>query len=516
MAETKTSVYCMNNSFDFNDLFVLDLANNHQGSVDHALKIIQGVGEVVKSNAARAAFKFQFRQLDSFVHPLHQKGSDNKHIPRFLSTRLSKADFKRLTDAVRESGMLTIATPFDEESVDLIDELGIEIIKVASCSALDWPLLEKIATFTKPVIVSTGGLTLEDIDDLVSFLDHRRVHFALMHCVSIYPTPDQQLELNQIEVIRQRHPTKVVGFSTHEVPEETTAVMIAIAKGAKMLERHVGIAGGEIKLNAYSSTPEQVETWVKAAKRAKVMLGHAVRSPAPQEEVASLNSLKRGVFIRDPIKQGGVLKREDVFFAMPYTEGQLSSGQWKDGIVVQKDLQKDEPVLAADIVLPARSEKWILFHTIHEIKALLNEARIALNTDFKLEFSHHFGLNSFATTGATIIECINRDYCKKLIVQLPGQHHPSHYHKKKEESFQVLWGVLEIEIEGRRRTLHPGDIQLVPQGCWHEFWTETGVIFEEVSTTHYNNDSFYEDKKINTISREARKTIVNNWGRYQI
>jgi sialic acid synthase SpsE/mannose-6-phosphate isomerase-like protein (cupin superfamily) len=506
----------MNDSFDFNDLFVLDLANNHQGDVEHALRIIREIGEVVRTNGARAAFKFQFRQLDTFVHPVHQTGSNNKHIPRFLATRLSRDHFARLTEAVRTAGMLTISTPFDEESVEIIDDLGIEVIKVASCSALDWPLLEKITTYTKPVIVSTGGLTLSDIDDLVSFLDHRRVHFALMHCVSIYPTPDHQLELNQVEVIRRRHPTKVVGFSTHEAPDETSAVMLAIAKGAKMLERHVGIATDTVKLNAYSSTPAQVDAWIKAAQRSKVMLGHLDRVPAPAEELASLDSLKRGVFIRDPIKAGGTLRREDVFFAMPYTEGQLSSGQWKDGIVVLDDLAKDAPVMLQGITRPASTERAVLFRTIHEIKAMLNEARIALNTDFRLEFSHHFGLTEFEKTGATIIECINRDYCKKLIVQLPGQNHPSHYHKKKEESFQVLWGVLDIEIEGRRRTLYPGDIQLVPQGCWHEFSTRTGVIFEEVSTTHFNNDSFYEDKRINNISRDARKTIVSNWGRYQI
>ncbi|HYC72432.1 MAG TPA: N-acetylneuraminate synthase family protein [Opitutaceae bacterium] len=506
----------MNSSFSFQDLFVLDLANNHQGSVDHALRIIEEVGAVVRANSARAAFKFQFRQLDTFVHPAHQRQSANKHIPRFLSTRLGRTDFARLTQAVRDAGMITMATPFDEESVQLIDELGIEVVKVASCSALDWPLLEAISRHTRPVIVSTGGLTLHDIADIVSFLDHRRVHFALMHCVSIYPTPDHQLELAQIETIRSRHREKVVGFSTHEVPDELGAVMVAIAQGAAILERHVGIAAGEIKLNAYSSTPAQVDAWIKAAKRARVMLGHAKRQPAPAEEIASLESLKRGVFIHDPIKAGGTLRREDVYFAMPFEPGQLASGQWKDGIVVQRDLAKDEPVRLADVTLPPRSEKAVLFQTIHEIKAMLNEARIALNTDFRLEFSHHFGLPEFRKTGATLIECINRGYCKKLIIQLPGQHHPSHFHKKKEESFQVLHGTLEIMLEGRRRTLLPGDIQLVPQGCWHEFWTGTGVIFEEVSSTHINNDSFYEDKRINDIPRESRKTIVNNWGRYQI
>jgi N-acetylneuraminate synthase len=158
----------------------------------------------------------------------------------------------------------------------------------------------------------------------------------------------------------------------------------------------------------------------------------------------------------------------------------------------------------------------VLFTAIHTIKGMLNEARIALNTEFKAEFSHHYGIAQFPQVGATIIECINRDYCKKLIIQMPGQRHPSHFHKKKEETFQVLYGTQEVEVDGRRRTLYPGDIQLVQQGVWHEFWTETGSIIEEISTTHYDDDSFYADKVINRTERAKRKTVVNNWGRYQI
>jgi sialic acid synthase SpsE/D-lyxose ketol-isomerase len=506
----------MNTSFDFKDLFVLDLANNHQGDVDHALRIIAETGQVVRANQARAAFKFQFRNLETFVHPAHKEKSANKHIPRFLATRLGKKQFAKLTEAVREAGMVTMATPFDEDSVDLCLDLDLEVIKVASCSALDWPLLERIAASNKPVIFSTGGLTLEDVDDVVSFFDHRRVHFAMMHCVAIYPTPDHQLELNQIEILRRRHPTKVIGFSTHEVPDELAPVQVAIAKGARMLERHVGIATDKIKLNLYSSTPEQLDRWIKAAAKAHKMCGAEERHPAPAEEMESLNSLRRGIYARVPLKAGVVLERGDVYFAMPIEPGQLSSGQWKEGILLTEDLDKDLPIGPGMARLPEVPEKTVFFDAIHAIKAMLNESRIALNTDFRLEFSHHHGIKEFPKTGCTIIECINRDYCKKLIVQLPGQYHPSHYHKKKEESFQILSGVLELELEGRRRTLYPGDIQLVPQGCWHEFWTETGVIFEEVSTTHFNNDSFYEDKRINTIDRSQRKTIVNNWGRYQI
>lgn len=502
--------------FDFAGLFVCDLANNHQGSVDHALEIIGQVGRVAAANQARTAFKFQFRELDTFVHPQHRQGSDNKHIPRFLGTRLSDADFARLTQAVRAAGMVTMATPFDEASVDQLDQLGIEVVKVASCSATDWPLLEKIATFSRPVIASTGGLTLDQIDDLVSFFDHRRVHFALMHCVSIYPTPLAQLELNQVALLQRRHPGRAIGFSTHEAPENLMPVAIAVAKGAQMLERHVGLPTAAQPLNAYSSTPEQVDRWMQAASLARQACGHATRKPAAAIELEALRSLQRGIFVNREVQAGETLLREDVYFAMPCGPAQLVSGHWQSGIRVTVALAKDAPLGQSTVALPPTPEKAVLFQTIHVIKAMLNEARITMPTDFRLEFSHHQGIARFCEVGATIIDCINRTYCKKLIIQLPGQHHPNHYHKSKEEAFQVLSGVLQVTIEGRERTLLAGDILVVPQGVWHAFGTATGVIFEEISTTHHNNDSFYEDKQINQTPRERRKTVVSHWGRYQI
>ena len=158
----------------------------------------------------------------------------------------------------------------------------------------------------------------------------------------------------------------------------------------------------------------------------------------------------------------------------------------------------------------------MVYTALHVIKAMLNEARIELPTDFKMEISHHYGLKNFVRYGAALIECVNRNYCKKLIVQLPNQRHPAHFHRAKEETFQVLHGVLELELDGRRKTLYPGETLLIMQGVWHEFWNDTGVIVEEISTTHYNNDSFYADKTINRMERSARKTIVDHWGRFQL
>ena len=259
--------------FDFDDLFVFDLANNHQGSVEHGLKIIREVGGVANKHGVRAAFKFQFRQLDSFIHASHREGSDNKHIPRLLSTRLDREDYQVLLAQVRRLGLLAMCTPFDEKSVDLIEDMGFDILKIASCSASDWPLLEKAADTPLPMVCSTGGLDLVGIDALSSFLTHRGVDFALMHCVSIYPTPPEQMNLDQIDMLRRRYPGRAIGWSTHEDPNDIGPVQVAVAKGAKLFERHVGCESEDIKLNAYSSTPDRIDEWIGAYLHAKALCG---------------------------------------------------------------------------------------------------------------------------------------------------------------------------------------------------------------------------------------------------
>lgn len=505
----------MLDQFNFNDLFVFDLANNHQGNVDHALAIIDGVAQVVRKHGVRGVFKFQFRQLDSFIHPAHQQGSANKHIPRFLGTRLERQQFERLHAAVRQAGMLSMCTPFDEESVDVITDMGFDLIKVASCSARDWPLLDKMAQANLPIIFSTGGLQLGNIDDLVSFFDHRAADFAIMHCVSLYPIPADKFHLNQIDVLRHRYRDRCIGWSTHEDPDATVPVQIAVAKGARMFERHVGIATADIKLNAYSSTPEQLDRWITAWQQARQLCGTTERQICA-EEVESLDSLRRGVYARGPIKKGQTIEREQVYFAMPYVDGQVPSGSWKAGIVATADIAADGPVLQVAAVVPHDPDYQVLKEAVHEVKALLNEARIALNSEFEVEYSHHYGIARFREFGAVIINCINREYCKKIIVQLPGQKHPLHFHPLKEETFQVLHGDLTASVDGHTRQLAPGDTCLVMPGVWHNFWTDHGCVFEEVSTTHFNSDSVYKDAQINKLQRHERKTVVDHWGRFQL
>ncbi len=504
------------NQFDFGDLFVLDLANNHQGDVAHGTAIINGCADVVAKHGVRAGIKFQFRDLPEFVHKDDRAKTSNKHVPRFLSTRLDWSQFDELLAAVRKRHLMAICTPFDEASVVKIVEMGFDIIKVASCSARDWPLLERVASCGLPVIASTGGLEQHEVDDLVSFLSHRGCEFALMHCVSIYPTPDDACHLGNIAGFIERYPGRTIGWSTHEPPQDTMQVAVALSLGARMFERHVGVETDKIKLNGYSSTPAQVDTWIAAYKRARVLVGDRLRGkPIPVERTA-IDELKRGVFARGAIEPDQKVRADQVYFAFPYRPGQLSSGEWRDGIVAEAGILPDAPLPRQAVTIPTDTEVGVMKSAIHDVKALLNYARVALNHEFTTEYSHHYGIANFRKVGAVLINVINREYAKKILVQLPGQIHPWHFHKLKEETFILLWGDLTVELDQRRKVLQPGDTLTVLPGIWHRFWTDKGCVFEEISTTAFSNDSVYRDPAINKLSSAQRKTVVDHWGRFQL
>jgi N-acetylneuraminate synthase len=247
-----------------------------------------------------------------------------------------------------------------------------------------------------------------------------------------------------------------------------------------------------------------------------MLIGEPKRGDPWHAEREAIDSLKRGVYARTPIEAGEVIRRDQVYFAFPANKGQIDSGDWTDGITSEVALLPDAPLMLGVTHGPIEADVHVLKSAIHEAKALLAYAGVTLGHEFVTEYSHHFGIGMFRQVGAVLITVINRAYAKKIIVQLPGQLHPWHHHRLKEETFHVLWGDLTIELDGRRKVLHPGDTQTIMPGVWHRFWTDGGVVFEELSTTAHNGDSVYRDPAINALTSAERKTVVDHWGRFQL
>jgi len=256
-----------------------------------------------------------------------------------------------LVTAIRKGGCIPMTTAFDEESVDVAVEAGIQILKIASSDLNDWPLIEKIAKAKKPTIVSTGGSSLKDLDDLVTFFENRNIPLAINHCVSLYPSEDYQLEINQVDFLKQRYPNHTIGFSSHEYHSWDYSLMIAYAKGARTFERHVDIDTDGIKVSPYCSLPQQVDLWFKAYLKAKEMCGsngHSKRIPS-KDEIKYLDALVRGVYAKRDLPEGYIIRHEnvqnDVYLAIPLQKGQISCRELMSGEVLLKEVKKDEPIL---------------------------------------------------------------------------------------------------------------------------------------------------------------------------
>jgi len=389
------------------DLTIFEMANNHQGSVEHGLAIVAACAQVARAHDVHAGVKLQLRDLDSFIHADWRGRDDVPHIPRFEATRLELDDFGRLVEATREAGLVPVATPFDEVSVGACVDLGVDVLKVASCSACDWPLLETIAAAQLPVVASTGGLGIFEIDNLVSFFRKRAPSFALMHCVSLYPTPNEKVALGFMEKMIRRYPYITVGYSGHEAPDNTEVVVAAIAKGARLLERHVGIPTEHAPLNAYSLCPEQAERWVMAAKRSRSISGSDRSKQVDDEELSSLRSLQRGVFAKKPLRRGQGIERPDVFFAMPCQAGQLSSGDFghlRARFSATRDYNAGEAVFE----VPVQDQISQLRGIAHDARGQIFEAGIVLGDDCPIEISHHYGLDHFREATRSIITAARR------------------------------------------------------------------------------------------------------------
>ena len=492
------------------NLFTLEMANNHMGDIEHGIKVIKAFGKVCKKYPFSFAFKLQYRQLDSFIHPDMKGRDDIPYIKRFSETRLTREDHDVLVAEIRKQGFLTMSTPFDEASVDVIESQDLDIIKIPSCSFGDWPLLERISQTDKPIIASTAGASIEVIDQVISFLKHRNKEFAILHCIGEYPTPDENMHISQIDFLQNRYPDVRIGFSTHEDTSNTDFIKMAVAKGATIFEKHVAVQTEQYGINKYSATPEQVDLWLESALYAQKVCGEGgLRVPPNPKESKSLLSLRRGVFAKNNIKKGDTLTNDNIYFAFPPKEGQITANDWSK----YYSFQATEDIVVNDAIAPnntsQKDSREKIWDIVKMTRAIIKESNVVIPGSAELEISHHYGIENFHEFGLVMLTIVNRDYCKKLLISLPGQKHPEQYHKQKEETFHVLYGSVDLELDGQVRTCMPGDVITIEPETRHAFVSKDGAVIEEISSTHFKNDSFYTDEKI--AANKQRKTLLTYW-----
>ena len=334
----------------FENLFVLEAANNHLGDMERGLRIIRDHGQVARYNNVKAAIKLQFRNPKEFVHPEFRGNTDLRYIKKTELTYLTKEQYARLIQEIRSVGAIPMATPFDEDSVDLCVEFNMPIIKIASSDMNDWPLINKIASTRRPVIVSSGGASEKDMDDLVTFFARRDILLAINHCVSLYPSEDSDLNLDQIDYFKTRYPDNVIGFSSHEYSDWSSSMLISYGKGVRTWERHIDIDYGGVEVSKYNSLPEQCDQWYKAFHKAQEMCGGNTNSRRviSKKETEYLDALVRGAYARRDINPGYVFNKDnftkDFYLSIPLRKAQLSCREVMDGEKLIKSIKANEPL----------------------------------------------------------------------------------------------------------------------------------------------------------------------------
>jgi len=492
-------------------IVILEMANNHMGDIEHGINLINSFGDICKKYSdIEFIFKLQYRNLDTFIHPEYKTRTDLKFIKRFEDTRLTREQFDILIDTMKKNNFKIMSTPFDNASVPRIIEQKLDYIKVASCSFGDWSLLEDIVDTNIPIVASTAGASLETIDNVVSFFQHRKKDFALMHCVGEYPTPKEKMNLSQIDFMKKRYAPIEIGLSTHEDPDNYELVKMAVAKGSMIFEKHVGLPTKEYPINGYSVSPTQLEKWLKSLDDAFKICGDGtVRKLTNESEQKTLNDLRRGVVAKYDLKAGDKLTHENTYFAFPPEDGQLTANDWSKymNFTITTDIVKDKQIDRSKLdIVKTRSDVWDI---VQKVKLLVKQSGVTIPNGSDLEISHHYGVEQFNKYGICMITVINREYCKKLIIVLPGQNHPEQYHLQKEETFHLLYGDLDLVLDNKVSKCNVGDVVLVEPNVRHAFSSRYGAIIEEISSTHIKDDSFYTDEKINLNTN--RKTFVAFW-----
>ncbi|MBI3548554.1 MAG: N-acetylneuraminate synthase family protein [Elusimicrobia bacterium] len=294
---------------DGNPCFIIaEAGSNHDGKLPRALKLID-----VAADAGADAVKFQvFRARTLYpnteVRPAYlRRLGVKKTIYRVIEDMEMPFEWiPKLHAHCRKRGILFLATPFDEECADKLDRF-MPAYKIASYEMTHIPLLEHIARRRKPIILSTGGADLGEIDRVVRRL--KGAPLCLMQCTARYPAPDDAMNLLTIPAMKRRYGVPV-GLSDHSL-DSNTAPVSATALGSNLLEKHFTLSrrlkGPD---HSYAIEPEELKRLVRAVRSAEAMLGDGRKAPHPVE--ADLREYRRGVFSISPIPQGAKFSRENV------------------------------------------------------------------------------------------------------------------------------------------------------------------------------------------------------------
>ena len=335
-----------NLSQDAGTFVIAEIGNNHNGSFKRAIEMI----DLAVDMGANCA-KFQMRHLDEVYRQrtLRKDGEDlgTEYVLDLLRRfELSTEQHHQLANHCKKKGILYLCTPWDTRSVDVLQVIGVPAYKVASADLTNLPLLDKLCATNKPLILSTGMSSQDEVEITVSFLKQRKTEFVLLHCNSTYPAPLQDVNLKWMNQLRKIHP--LVGYSGHE--RGINVSLAAVALGARVIERHFTLDRDmEGPDHAASLTYIEFKRMVEGIREIEVALGKGKSRHISQGEMINRENLSKSLVSTRSLSKGTVLTASDIKVCSP---GQGLSPQFYERLVgrtLQHDMKEEDFFYPSDL-----------------------------------------------------------------------------------------------------------------------------------------------------------------------
>jgi N-acetylneuraminate synthase len=297
---------------------IAEIGVNHNGSLQLAKEMID-----LAIDSGADAVKFQTFTAADLVTPGTEKvnyqssttNKDESHYAMLEKLELSYDNHHILKEYCDQRKIDFLSTPYDEKSVNFLEKLDIKLYKIASADIVDHLLLDKVARTQKPVILSVGMATLDEIDEAIEiFKKHKNNDIVILHCVSNYPCSNQSINLSVLQTLQSRYHLPI-GYSDHSIGSD--AAFLSIAFNSKVIEKHFtsdkSLDGPDHKA---SSDPNEFKELVEVVRRAEMIMGSSEKSCQDEEHQMSQVSRKSITLKRD-LKKGHVLQKEDIVMMRP-------------------------------------------------------------------------------------------------------------------------------------------------------------------------------------------------------
>lgn len=328
-------------------LVIPEIGINHNGSLAVAKEMVDAA-----ARAGARLIKHQTHVVDDEMAPCARQvkpGNADVSIYEVMSRAALNADEeKELKEYVESKGLVFLSTPFSRAAANRLEKMGVLAYKIGSGELNNYPLIEHIACFGKPMIVSTGMNDIASIQRALDILERKNVLYALMHTTNLYPTPPRLVRLGAMQEMMRAFPNVPIGLSDHTL--NNNACIAAMAMGAKLVERHFTDRMDRNGPDIVCSMDEAgLKELLQAAGEVPQMLG-GTKEAAPEEQVTINFAFATVVTIR-PVKKGEAFTRENIWVKRPGT-GEIPAANYEDvlGRIATKDIPADTQLARNDVI----------------------------------------------------------------------------------------------------------------------------------------------------------------------